>query len=49
MIAGWLGRLFRAEARLLGREAHRSLEAVGEELERLERRRRQRPVPTTSR
>lgn len=44
MIVGWIGRLFRAEARLLGRDAHRPLFAVGEELERLEQRRRQRPA-----
>jgi len=43
MIVGWVGHLFRAASRVLRTPASAGLERVGAELERLERRRAQRP------
>ncbi|MGA8710838.1 MAG: hypothetical protein ACLP8Y_01315 [Thermoplasmata archaeon] len=44
MIAGLVGRLFRAVARLRARDGSADLDHVGAELLRLESRRAQRPV-----
>ncbi len=44
MIVGLVGRLFRVLAFLNGRQRHAELAAVGEELVRLEDRRRHRPA-----